>query len=326
MNQPKRRIVETLVLAATTVCLIGHGGPVPTCYVRNGESRVYNVVGTCGPAGVVTVTWSASNFCSVALTGDNVGLPSSGNLGDNLAGGFDLYGSIDSDWDLVCSAVPPVASDASAPAAGTLTLGCYRRPSAGNPSPSTSPVAWCHGELLPVTPTCDLRACPVVNCSSQEHTAFAASGCCPVCVVNGPNDPVPVPPPPVCHRDSCPQSCPAGQELFTPLDACCGTCQVPLQSCLDGRAQWRSEVATRLSSARVCTLDADCAIASIGSRCDSTCVDALAIDQIPTLSMWSSARGDELCASCNTQAPTACPPGQPVRPVCSNGTCAVMPL
>ena len=60
MTPPTRRVVETLVLAATAVLLIAHGGSVPTCVARRGETRTYNVVGTCGPAGVVTVTWSPS--------------------------------------------------------------------------------------------------------------------------------------------------------------------------------------------------------------------------------------------------------------------------
>jgi hypothetical protein len=326
MKQPTRRMIETLVLAATTVCLIGHGGPLPTCYVRDGETRSYNVVGTCGPAGVVTVTWSSSNFCSVALTGDNVGLPSSGNLGDNLADGFDLCGAVNSDWDLVCGAYPPAATDGGASAAGTLTVGCFRRPSAGNPSPSATSVPWCQGELLPVTPTCNLHACPAVTCSSAEHTAFSASGCCPVCVANGQSDPVPATPPPVCHINTCPQSCPTGQEMFTPADACCGTCQAPSPACLDGRAQWLTEVTTRWSSARACTVDADCTITAVGSRCTSTCIDAIAPDQISTLSLWAGQRGNELCSSCITQGSTTCPANQSARPACNNGTCVMIGL
>ena len=81
VNQSTRRIVETLVLAGTSVLLLGHGigGSPPACLTRKGETRSYNVVGTCGPTGVVTVSWSPSTFCSVTLTGDDVGLPTSGN-------------------------------------------------------------------------------------------------------------------------------------------------------------------------------------------------------------------------------------------------------
>jgi hypothetical protein len=328
MNQPKRRLVETLVLAATALLTLGHGasGDPPTCYVRKGETRSYNVVGTCGPAGVVTVSWSPSTTCSVTLTGDDVGLPSSGNLSHNLDKGFDLYGSINSDWDLECSAFPPFAADAGVPAAaGALSLGCVRRPSPTTTMVTPDRVPWCQGALVPVTPTCDIHACPAATCSSQEHTAFPASGCCPVCVPNGANDVVPTAPPPVCHFETCPRSCPAGQELSNPSDACCSTCETPPQQCLDGRTQWLSEAQARLSSAHACAVDEDCAIAVIGSRCGATCPDALARDQVPTLSEWAGARGDELCASCNTEA-AACLQSQPLRAACTNGACVPVGL
>jgi hypothetical protein len=335
MNPSTRRIVETLVLAATAVLMLGHGigGSPPTCITRKGETRAYNVVGTCGPTGVVTVTWSPSTFCSVTLTGDDVGLPTSGNLSTDLNAGFDLYGTINSDWDLECNASPHFAADAGVPAAGAavpaaagaLGLGCVRRPSAGNPTVTPDRVPWCQGALLPVTPTCDIHTCPTAACSNQEHTAFPASGCCPVCVPNGPDDAIPTAPPPVCHIDTCPQSCPAGQELSNPTDACCSTCQTPPQECLDGRTQWLTDLQAQLSSARACAVDADCAIATIGSRCEATCPEALAVDQIPTVSAWAGTRGDELCASCNTQA-AACTANQPMRAACGNGSCVLLPL
>jgi hypothetical protein len=323
MNQPTRRIIETLVLAATSVFLLGHGGDVPTCFAHASASRTYNVVGTCGPAGVVTVTTTP---CSVIVTGDDVGLPSSGNLGATLDEGFDLYGQINSDWDLECSAGPAFPTDAGAPREGAYTLGCSRRPAAGNPAVSTDPVDWCQADLLPVTATCDIRACVAVSCSSAEHTAFGASGCCPTCVPNGPNDIVPMPLPPVCHRETCPQSCPAGQELFSD-GSCCSTCVTPPQQCVDGRAQWLTEVEARWSSARSCAQDADCTITSIGSRCESTCNDAIAIDQISALGAWADARSAELCATC-ISTPASCPAGQPApaRPACSNGTCVMIAL
>jgi len=330
MNQSTRRIVETLVLAATAVLTLGHGigGSPPACLTRKGETRSYNVVGTCGPTGVVTVSWSPSTFCSVTLTGDDVGLPTSGDLSTDLNAGFGLTGSINLDWDLECSAFPPLSADAGVPAAaGALSLGCVRRPSLANPTVSPDRVPWCQGDLLPVTPGCDIRACPAATCSSAEHTAFPASGCCPVCVPNGPNDAVPTPPPPVCHIETCPQSCPAGQELFYPTDpdTCWGTCQTPSQQCLDGRSQWLSEVEARWASALACTVDADCTISSVGSRCEATCADAIAINQISDLSIWAGDRGNELCASCNSQ-PAACPPIPPLRPACTNGACVLVGL
>lgn len=321
MSQPARRIVETLVLAATTVLLIGHGGDVPTCFTHAVESRTFNIVGTCGPAGVVTVTTSP---CSITLTGDDVGLPTSGNLGGTLNDGFQLYGSVNNDWKLECDAGP--AWDAGAYPAGAFVLDCRRRLAYYDPGISTDPVEWCRAELWPVTPTCDIHACAPATCSSAEHTAFSASGCCPACVANGPNDILPVPPPPLCHRDTCPQSCPAGQEVFTPANACCGTCQTPSQVCLDGRAQWVTELEARWSSARVCAQDADCTITAVSSRCgETTCNDAIAVDQLSTLVTWAAARGEELCPDCTTEAAT-CSTNQPARPVCSKGTCVLTGL
>jgi hypothetical protein len=324
MNQPTRRIVETLVLAATAVLLLGHGGDVPTCFAHAVASRTFNVVGTCGPAGVVTVT---TGPCSITLTGDNVGLPMSGNLGGTLDDGFQLYGMVDRDWNLECSAAPTSRADAGVqPPAGAFALDCRRRLAYYDPGIATDPVNWCLAELWPVTPTCDIHACAAVTCSSSEHAVFSASGCCPVCVANGPNDVIPVPPPPLCHPDTCPQSCPAGQELFTPANACCGTCETVSQACLDGRVQWVTEVEARWSSARACAQDADCTITAVGSRCGATtCNDAVAADQLSTLVRWAGARGEELCPDCTTEAPS-CSTNQPARPVCSNSTCVLTAL
>jgi hypothetical protein len=331
MKPLARRMVETLVLAATSVCLIGHGvGQVPPCYDHSGETRSYNVVGTCGPAGVVTVSWSRSNFCALELTGDNVGLPSSGTVEDRLDSGFYLTGAINSDWDQYCTISPPSVTDAGPPpagvsAAGTLAAACRRHPSASNPYVYTTDPPWCQATLEPVTTGCNLKTCPAVACSSQEHTAFATSGCCPVCVANGPNDAVPTTPPVVCHPETCPQGCPAGQEMFTSDNACCGTCQAPSQECLDGRAQWQSEVTTRWLAARICTIDADCTITAIGSSCETTCIDAIAIDQIATVSLWAGDLGSRLCASCNTQG-AGCANNPSVRPVCNSGICVMIVL
>ena len=120
VNQPTRRIVETLVLAATALLTLGHGigGFTASALTRKGETRSYNVVGTCGPTGVVTVSWSPSTFCSVTLTGDDVGLPTSGNLANDPRTGFGLTGSINLDWDSECSAFPPLSADAGVPAVG----------------------------------------------------------------------------------------------------------------------------------------------------------------------------------------------------------------
>jgi hypothetical protein len=319
MTPAARRIVETLVLAGTALSLLGHGGNVPTCFAHAVASRTFNVVGTCGPAGVITVTTTP---CSVNVTGDDVGVPTSGNLGGTLDDGFQLYGSINSDWNLECDAGPVSGGDAGATVPGAYSLGCRRRwffPSDGIPD-----VEWCRADLRPVTPTCDIHACAPVTCSSTEHTVFAATGCCPVCVANGPDDIIPVPPPPSCRLEICPQTCPTGQEMSNPDGGCCGTCQTVPQACLDGRAQWLTEVTDRWATARACTQDTDCAISVIASRCEATCNDAIASDQVATLQTWASARGDELCAACTTQGPP-CATNQPSRPACSNGACVLTP-
>lgn len=211
MNPTARRIVETLLLAGTSLALLGHGGDVPTCFAHQPATRTFNVVGTCGPPGVITV---ATDPCGVTLTGDDVGLPTSGNLGATLDVGFQLYGEINTDWKLECDAGPAFATDAGAPAPGEYGILCRRRPGPTNPNPLADDVDWCRADLLPVTPTCDLHACAPVTCATDEHTAFgpsAASSCCPTCVANGPSDPVPTILPPPCQRETCPQSCPPGK-------------------------------------------------------------------------------------------------------------------
>jgi hypothetical protein len=319
MSPPARRIVETLILAGTSLALLGHGGNVPTCFAHSPASRTFNVVGTCGAPGVITVT---TDPCSITLTGDDVGLPTSGNLGGTLDDGFQLYGEINSDWNLECDA-GPVRGDAGAAVAGAYAILCRRRPGPTNPMPLADGVDWCRGELWPVTPTCDIHACAPVTCTSGQHTEFAASGCCPACVANGPNDPIPVPPPPSCHPETCP-SCPTGQEIAVD-GSCCGTCQAPSQACLDGRTQWQAEVEARLSSARACAADADCAIAAVTSRCETTCNSAIASDQIGVIATWAAGRGDELCASCVTVAPP-CSTNSSIRTVCTNGSCVTIGL
>jgi hypothetical protein len=325
MKLSARRIAETLLLAGTSLALLGHGGDVPTCFAHQPAARTFNVVGTCGAPGVITV---ATDPCGVTLTGDDVGLPTSGNLGATLDVGFQLYGEINTDWKLECDAAPAHATDAGAPAPGEYTILCRRRPGPTNPFPLADDVDWCRADLLPVTPTCDLHACAPSTCAAGEHTVFASaasagSACCPTCVANGPDDPIPTVLPPPCQREACPQSCPAGQELMSPVNTCCGSCLTPPQSCLDGRAQWSSELAAQWASLRACTADADCAIATVGSRCAGSCPDAIRNDQIAALNQWASARGDELCATCVTDAP-GCTTNQPsLRAVCTNGSCAL---
>jgi hypothetical protein len=162
-----------------------------------------------------------------------------------------------------------------------------------------------------------------VACAINEHTAFQAPRCCPTCVVNGPNDVIPVPPPPVCHPDECP-ACPAGQEVLSTDTTCCA-CQAPPQSCLDGRTQWLAEVNARWSSSAVsCAVDADCVITSVASRCETTCYGAIADAQVAALTTWAAGRADELCASCTTEPPI-CPGGALTPAVCSMGTCVLTP-
>jgi hypothetical protein len=107
---------------------------------------------------------------------------------------------------------------------------------------------------------------------------------------------------------------------MSPINTCCGTCLTPPQSCLDGRAQWSTELAAQWAALRACTVDADCALATVASRCGAACNDAIRNDQIAGINQWASARGDELCASCVTDGP-ACATSQPTRAVCSNGAC-----
>jgi hypothetical protein len=166
MKPSARRLAETLLLAATSLSLLGHGGDVPTCFAHAPASRTFNLVGTCGPPGVITVT---TDPCGVTLTGDDVGLPTSGNLGATLDVGFQLYGEINSDWKLECGAAPAFPTDAGAPAPGEYGILCRRRPGPTNPYPLADDVDWCRADLLPVTPTCDIHACAPATCSTDEQ-------------------------------------------------------------------------------------------------------------------------------------------------------------
>jgi hypothetical protein len=127
----------------------------------------------------------------------------------------------------------------------------------------------------------------------------------------------------LCQLDACPKTCPDGQEMFNPDKVCCGTCQMPSQACLDARAQWQSELAARWATAKTCTRDADCVIATLNAPCMSSCLDAIAFNQLDDLTTWASTRGDELCTACTTKGtPTGCTIFDGGIG-CRNGTCAM---
>jgi hypothetical protein len=325
MKCPKARsLVELLLLSGTAICLLGHGfnSSAPSCDERNGQTASYNVTGTCGPAGVITVTQS-NLACRLEITGDQVGLPASGNPWGKIGDGFSLSGSLDGDWDVTCATELAGTTDASVTLPGELLVSCRRYPAGTNPAPDSPTYQdWCRADLVPVTQTCDLHTCPTPACPRGQHTVLSQPRCCVVCVDDTPADVIPGMQPDACRPEKCPKDCPAGQEINIDGGVCCGSCQPVAQTCLDGRALWRSEVATKWKTALVCNVDVDCTLTVAGGVCGSSCLDAIAVAQISSFSAWANARSKELCSTCFGQsAATDCSDDQIRGSICSNGTC-----
>lgn len=326
MISPKARsALEVLSLAATGLCLLGHGfnGSAPSCDSREGQAATYNVTGTCGPAGVITVKQPGQS-CQLDVTGDDVGLPNSGsNQWVDTSDGFWLSGSPTSDWYVHCSADPAGRTDAGATVPGQMILSCRAHASLSGSQPQ-DPVNqdWCRGDLVPVTETCDLRACPKPSCTRGQHAILSQPSCCAVCVDDTPADVVPPPMPEACHPEKCSTTCPAGEETNIDGGVCCGWCQPVPQTCLDGRALWRSEVATRWKTVRACNVDEDCTLTVAAGACGNTCLDAIAVAQIASFSAWAASRSPELCPTCfGHAAPPDCADEQIRGAVCIGGTC-----
>ncbi len=305
------RPVQLLVLSATALALLGHAvdGP-PSCLWKDGESYDYNVVGTCGEPGVITVKRSSSS-CSVEVTGDEVGLPREGNLVSKLSGGFDLYGMLNEDWNLNCSVAQSVD--------GQQQLSCYRTEA----WPPHSQTAWCEATLYPATGDCHLDDCTVPNCDAAEHLARPAGACCPVCEADLPTTAKPTALPDLCENNGCLSSCPDGQELVQSSQTCCPSCVTQPQSCLDGRDTFRKEAAQGVLDALDCQQDLDCSIFATGSRCGGACPAVMSVSGFLALQDELQPLAEQWCSTCQgDQNPEPCPPiGGPSK--CVLGKCVL---
>src|SRR5688572_22488912 len=89
-----RRYFESLAVIGTGLALVAHGGGEGhICALSDAESIDFDVVGTCGPSGHVTVS-TKDGQCGLDITGDDVGVPTHGDVGSIRSGGWETRGAV----------------------------------------------------------------------------------------------------------------------------------------------------------------------------------------------------------------------------------------
>lgn len=279
--------LELVALMATGASLVAHGGSLPICGLNDAESITVNVTGDCGPAGVVTITLAEAS-CSVSVSGDQTGLPRSGQSSNGLRSGFSLQASEEGGVERRCTA------EKQADAEDTYKLSCGVRRIGG--SPYWTPA--CEAELSPVSDQCDLRQCAPLACPDGQEPRSVAGACCPVCVEPPPQvEPPPLPVDP-CADVVCPSACPEGQELAYTGAGCCAECITQSAACLEQRDAFEPERAATLAQARACETDLDCSFTQVWTRCSPGCPVPIAVNAIGMTHETLRLAAEEACADC----------------------------
>lgn len=316
MKESIRHKLELALLIATAGSLIAHGGDIPTCALNDAESITVNVVGDCGVPGVITIS-HGDGQCAVRVSGDDVGLPRTGDSNHGFDQSFTLNGEGENGERIECSVHPK--TDAK----GSFTVGCYGRTGVKN---SQTPRELCKAELTPVTKTCDLAKCAALECPEGQVARSAVGSCCPVCV----EAPKPVEPPVVvspCAKAVCPTSCPDGQELaWQSADVCCPQCTEQSPACFEQRDAFALVQLAELQAARVCVQDRDCTFTQVSTRCGTGCPEPIASAAISPSQSRLQALADLACGECvPSQASCTAAEYMPGRPACVDGACVGVP-
>jgi hypothetical protein len=313
VKESVRQKLELLALVATAGSLIAHGGDIPTCGLEGAESITVNVVGDCGAPGVITIS-HGDGQCALRVSGDEVGLPRSGDSNHGLDSSFQLTGEAANGEPLSC----PVSPDYDEK--GSYLVSCY----VGTRS-DTRKV--CDAEFTQVSKTCDVAKCAALECPEGQVARSALGACCPSCV----EAPKPVDPPVVdspCAKAVCATSCPNGQELaWQSADACCPLCTEQSLACFEQRDAFAPVQVAELAEARACSQDQDCTFAQIWTRCGAGCPEPIAVAAISASQTRLQALADQACEECVPSQPS-CTSGEfmPGRPACVAGACVGVPL
>jgi hypothetical protein len=303
-----RRRAEALFIIVTGLALVAHGGNEQLCAVYDARSETYNAVGSCG-VGVVKLEQPAGS-CGLQLTGDDLGLPRSGNVDADVPlseGRWRLVERTGEGERFICSPKEPE------PGANRLEVECYE-------GHYTSPRPVCSLTLVPAD-SCDLDACSRVQCEPGFHPELGEDDCCPVCVAD--------PPPPVsqdpCADVSCAE-CPNGTVAVTQPGECCRTCRaIDLEACAVGREQYDAWKADFLEPHLACEQDDDCTYASVGDWCRYTCPLAINKYQMGAAFAGLNDEAEELCSTCPLPE-ISCPEFDPSTAVaCVEGRCEFHP-
>jgi hypothetical protein len=277
--------------------------------LRDAESITVNVTGDCGKPGVMTFSREDS-VCGVKVSGDETGLPRSGNTGDAIRYGFDLYADGADGSKLKCDAVP------DAEAEGSFKVGCYARATSGSSS-----VKVCEARLTPITDECDLASCRPLECEPGQEPRSAVGECCPVCVTP---PKLPEPPKPVespCAKVECQDSCPDGEELAWNGDECCPQCLTQSTACLEQREAFEPRSSELLDSATSCVRDEDCTLVRVWTQCDPGCLVPISTSDINRVQETLRTEAEQACAACLPAEWSCAPESYLQRAACVEGRC-----
>jgi hypothetical protein len=303
-----RRYFESLAIIGTGLALVAHGGSERLCALSNAESVDFDVVGTCGPSGHVTVS-TKDGQCGLDVTGDDVGVPTHGDAGSIRSGGWHTEGAVASRGGetLSCATYHVDTTDDN-----RFVMSCY-----GDGKKQ------CESYFIDVSENCDVDACTVTECRDGFMMELPPGECCPrcvecsTCVYESEPDPEPT-----CDPTQCPQSCEDGFELTDVGDDCCLSCTpvIDLEACEAGRAEYQREFDAQLSTFLPCSSDAECMVIQASDACAVHCdllVGGASFGQ-PFAMLSESAA--ELCLAC--PAPESnCSPIPPPTAQCVEGTC-----
>jgi hypothetical protein len=299
-----RRCFETGVLGLTALALVGHGGSERLCTLQDAERVNYSVIGSCGPAGEVTVSTEEAS-CGLAIAGDDVGVPTQGEAGGVRSGGWTVTGPTLSGKELRCTAYAD-SDDRS-----HLEMTCFDGQHEA-----------CRSYFIDSAQACNVHACTVTACDPGFRLELAPQACCPTCVGCPSCIDAGPPPPPVCDPTACPQTlCDQGYELMD-AGACCPRCDpvVDLAACQAGRTEYHALLVAQQPQFLKCQRDEECMWVTLPTRCDPPCpVPASGPNLGPPFELLRFA-GNELCLHC--PAPEAgCTGFRPQPLACVNGAC-----
>lgn len=290
----KTHALKLLIMALTAMALIGHGGGSceDICSLRDAESVSFHVVGTCGPAGRVTLTTTAGE-CGLEISGDDVGVPRSGDVGSIRSGGWRT-----ADAQLSCSTFRIDSSDDQRFHMRCVAQGEER----------------CEAFFIDTQQQCDVGACVVNTCEAGFKLDLAAGECCPRCVeCSGCVPPRPEP-------DAAQPEPDAAIEVMPAV-------------CAAGRAEYQMFYAQVIAGRDRCTTDGECEVTAVHNECASHCglvvnedvFDGAACDGGDCIDVEDALDdyADDACAYCDTPLPCALDVLATAR--CVEGICERVP-